>query len=210
MKSLLHTSIYTRACAIALALTGLAGPAFAQSPETTTDQSHAAHHPQTGAEAPQATPSAPEASQTPGTSKSMMGQGGMMMGGDMQQMMSMMRSMMTILSEQSGMMSSNTEGRIASLKAELKITESQSALWNRFAESLRTVARSVNDLHGQMMHPGVDKELPARLEHQEKMLGAHLKSVQALKDAVDPLYASFSNEQKKIADGLMIGPMGMM
>ncbi len=38
------------------------------------------------------------------------------------------------------------------------------------------------------------------------MLAAHLSAVQAL----EPLYASFSDEQKKIADGLMIGPMGLM
>jgi hypothetical protein len=34
--------------------------------------------------------------------------------------------------------------------------------------------------------------------------------VRSLKEAAAPLYDSFSDEQKKIADGLMIGPMGMM
>lgn len=48
--------------------------------------------------------------------------------------------------------------------------------------------------------------LPTRLDRQGTMLAAHLSAVQAL----EPLYASFSDEQKKIADGLMIGPMGLM
>jgi hypothetical protein len=30
------------------------------------------------------------------------------------------------------------------------------------------------------------------------------------KDAAEPLYAALSDEQKKLADALMIGPMGMM
>lgn len=217
MKSLSRTNVCMRACAIALALIGLVGPAFAQ---TSADQNHAAHHPQTGAEAAQTTPSTPEPSQAPGASKGMMGQGGMMLGqgdqggmmmsGDMQQMMSMMRDMMTMMSAQSGMMALDVEGRIASLKAQLKITDAQATPWNRFAEALRGVAKTMNEAHGQMMHPGGDRTLPARLEHQERMLAAHLTSVQALKGAVVPLYASFSNEQKKIADGVMIGPMGMM
>lgn len=49
--------------------------------------------------------------------------------------------------------------------------------------------------------------LPARLDRQGTMLAAHLSAVL---QALEPLYASFSDEQKKIADGLMIGPMGLM
>jgi hypothetical protein len=40
--------------------------------------------------------------------------------GSQQQMMSMMRSMMTMMGAQSGMMSADVEGRIASLKTTLK------------------------------------------------------------------------------------------
>ena len=42
------------------------------------------------------------------------------------------------------------------------------------------------------------------------MTAGHLASLQAIKAALDPLYASFSDEQKKLADGLKIGPMGVM
>lgn len=154
-------------------------------------------------------------SSTPPSSQSMprgmMGGGGRAgMMGDMNQMMSMMRGMMTMMGAQSGMMASHVEGRIASLKSDLEITEAQTPQWDRFADALRATAKSMNGMYGQMMQEKAAATLPARLEAQETMLSAHLASLKALKDALDPLYASFSDEQKKRADGLMIGPMGMM
>jgi uncharacterized protein GlcG (DUF336 family) len=44
----------------------------------------------------------------------------------------------------------------------------------------------------------------------EKMMAAHLDSLRKLKATVEPLYAALSADQKKIADELMVGPMGMM
>lgn len=49
-----------------------------------------------------------------------------------------------------------------------------------------------------------------RLAQTEKMPTARLETVRALKTAVDPLHASFSDEQKKVADELLIGPMGIL
>jgi hypothetical protein len=148
-------------------------------------------------------------------SPGMMGQNGGpgtmgMMGGDMAQMMAMMRNMMSMMSAQSGMMASDVEGRIASLKTELKITDAQTPAWNRFAEALRATAGSMNAMYEQMMQSGATATLSARLERRETMLSTHLNRVKALKEALGPLYASFSEEQKKIADSMMIGPMGMM
>ena len=42
------------------------------------------------------------------------------------------------------------------------------------------------------------------------MLSADLVSLKTLKETLETLYASFSDDQKKIADGITIGPMGMM
>jgi hypothetical protein len=42
------------------------------------------------------------------------------------------------------------------------------------------------------------------------MAAVHLTNLNAIKAALDPLYASLSDEQKKVADGLRIGPMGLM
>jgi hypothetical protein len=42
------------------------------------------------------------------------------------------------------------------------------------------------------------------------MMTAHLEALLKFKAAVDPLYAALSEEQKKTADELLAGPMGMM
>ncbi|HVY15799.1 MAG TPA: Spy/CpxP family protein refolding chaperone [Rhodopila sp.] len=170
-----------------------------------------AHHPEAGAADPSA--GAPcQSAPCQGAPIGMMGQRGQggMMFGDMHRMMSMMRGMMTMMSAQSGMMTSNVEGRIASLRSELGITEAQAPQWNRFADALRATAKSMNGMYGRMMHATDATVLPARLEAQVTALSDHLASLKALKEALDPLYASFSDDQKKRADRLMIGPMGMM
>ena len=222
MKSRLR--ICLPAAAFAAVLYGMASGGFAQtaSPSTATDQNHSAHHPQPANEAPTAPTKPNEAPSTNTQSGSggmmaqggMMGQGGMaqggMMGGDMSQMMGMMRNMMTMMGAQSGMMAANVEGRIASLKSELKITDAQTSAWNKFADALRAAGGSMNDMYQQMMQSGPATTLPARLERREAMLSAHQGRIKTLKEALDPLYASLSAEQKKIADSIMIGPMGMM
>jgi hypothetical protein len=126
------------------------------------------------------------------------GQMGMM--GDMKQMMAMMRHMM----------SADIEGRIASLKAGLRITGAQEAEWNRFADALRATAKSTDGMFEQMTPSGMAAALPARLDRHEKMLTTHLNSLKTLKEAIDPLYAALGDDQKKTADRLMIGPMGVM
>jgi hypothetical protein len=191
------------ALAFALATAG-ASAGFAQTPPAPaqSDQDHNAHHPAASTETPSA--SAPAAARAVGMPMGMTG------GGDMNQMMSMMRNMMTMMGAQSGMMSSNVEGRIASLRTELKITDAQTPQWDRFADAVRATSKSMNGMFEQMMQTGAAATLPARLDRQETMLTAHLNSLNTLKEALGPLYASLSGEQKKVADGLMIGPMGMM
>jgi hypothetical protein len=55
----------------------------------------------------------------------------------------------------------------------------------------------MNGMFGQMMQPSAVAALPARLDRQEKMLEACF-------------YVVLTDDQKKVADGLAIGPMGMM
>ncbi len=202
---------FARLCALALAiaLVGTAPAGFAQtvSPPTGVDEDHSAHHPPAASELPTPPPTQPS-----GMPMGMMGQDrpAGMMGSDTNEMMSMMRNMMTMMSAQSGMMASNIEGRIASLKTELKITDAQAPAWNRFAEAMRAAAGSMGNMYEQTMQSGPAAILPARLERREKMIATHLSRVRALQDALKPLYASFNDDQKKIADGMMIGPMGMM
>src|SRR5262249_38376976 len=110
-----------------------------------------------------------------------------------------------------GMMAGHVEGRLAFLKTELKITDAQLPLWNTFAQAVRDNAKAMQDMmHGGMMGAAQSAQLPDKLGLREKMMTAHLEALRKLKAAVDPLYAALSDEQKKIADEIMLTPMGMM
>lgn len=201
-------AVRTPASILAAGLLAMSAPvalAQATSPPGQADQDHRAHHPDAKG---QEKPGSPPPSGQPSMGK--MGHGGMMMthGDDMKQMMSMMRDMTTMMSAHSGMMASHVEARIAALKTELKITEAQAPQWLRFADALRGAAKSMEAPQG--MKAAAPPSLSARLARQEEMLATHLASVKALKAAFDPLYASLSDDQKKVADGIRIGPMGMM
>ena len=99
-----------------------------------------------------------------------------------------------------GMMSaraSHVEGRIAFLKAELKITAAQQPLWDAVAGAMRDQARSMAPISGEKTGP-----LPQRFAALEKVMTARLEAVRKLKAATDPLYATLTDEQKKLADEL--------
>jgi hypothetical protein len=162
----------------------------------------------------------PAQQQSPGPmGQGMMGQGMMgqgmgwgMMGGD--RMMPMMRGgmgpMMGMMMG-SGMMGQHVEGRIAFLRAELGITQEQTQQWDAFAEALRANARTMAEMHGQMM-PMMQggpqaTPLPQRLELHERMMTSHLEALRQIRAAAGPLYAALDDRQKRIADGLMMGMM---
>jgi poly(3-hydroxybutyrate) depolymerase len=110
-------------------------------------------------------------------------------------------------------MADHVEGRIAFLKAELKITDAQLSQWNTFADSIRSNAQRMGEMRGTMMQGGMMGQTataPDRLDRMEKMMTAMVEAVRSTKAALGPLYAVLSDEQKKMADTLLHGPMGMM
>jgi LTXXQ motif family protein len=135
------------------------------------------------------------------------------MGGGMMGMMDQggMRGMMEMM----GMMgAAHIEGRIAFLKAELKITDAQMPQWTTFADALRANAKRMSEMRDAMMQGGMhggDSSMSAldRLDRMEKMMTTMAESVKATKAALAPLYAVLTDDQKKIADQLIHGPMGM-
>ena len=143
--------------------------------------------------------------------------GGMMFGGGDTPMMSMMRMLMAqgamgqmgATGQMGGMMARHVEGRIAFLKAELKITETQLPLWNAVGAAMRANAKTMMEMSGGMIGTSADAALPDKLAPREKALTARLDALRKYSAAVDPLYAALSDEQKKKADELMSGPMGM-
>ena len=137
--------------------------------------------------------------------------GGSMMGSGMMGQGGMMGMMMG----PGMMMGQHTEGRIAFVRAELGITAAQEAQWNAFAEALRTSARAMADMHGQMMPMMMPMmqggpqavPLPQRLEWHERMMASHLEALRRVRAAAGPLYAALDDRQKRIADSLMTGMM---
>ena len=137
--------------------------------------------------------------------------GGMMGGGDMGRMMEMMHVGMMSGGMMGGMPLKHVEGRLAFLKTELKITPAQEPQWTRFADTVRSTAKNAQGAMPPMMQGGAQAPTaPDRLGRYEKTLTSRLETVRALKAAFDPLYTSLSDEQKKAADELLMGPMGIM
>ncbi len=141
--------------------------------------------------------------------------GGGMMGGGIDPMAHMM-GMMENMSHMMAMMHTklaHAGDRVAALKTKLKITEAQSPAWNKFADALLAAAKSAEEsietMHMQTLH-SVSSSLPEKLEFHAKMAAARAASLNSIKAALDPLYASLSDEQKQIADGLHISSIGLM
>jgi hypothetical protein len=100
------------------------------------------------------------------------------------------------------------EGRLAFMKTELKITESQTAAWKEFADAVRSSAKHRNE-HMQAMFAREPKTLPERVEAQEQFMSVRLDEIRAIKVALRGLYDVLSEEQKKEADDMVIPMVGM-
>ena len=160
---------------------------------------HDAHHPaQTVTPAQPAPPSAAQ---------------GMMSGMRMMRM-GMMR-MMGMMGPGSGMSTIDyVEGRIAFLRAELKITDAQMSAWNAFADALRANAKKLGEVRAAMMSRSGSGQQPLtladRLDLQEQWLVARLEGIRTIKPAFVSLFSTLTDEQKKTANELLAPHMGMM
>jgi hypothetical protein len=136
------------------------------------------------------------------------------MGGMPMMHMGMMR-MMGIMGPVGGMATiDRVEGRIAFLRAELKITESQMSAWNAFADALRANAKRLGEVRAAMMsRSGAGQQQPLTLSDgldlQEQWLAARLEGIRAIKPALVNLYGTLSEDQKKTANELLAPQMGM-
>ena len=102
------------------------------------------------------------------------------------------------------------EGRLAFIKAELKITEPQTSAWNELAASIRTTAKHHNE-RMQTVFSGAEeaKTLPQRIEAQEQFIATRLDEIKQIKGSLNKLYDSLSDEQKKEADNVVLPMVGM-
>jgi hypothetical protein len=133
--------------------------------------------------------------------------------GMMRNMMSMMHMMgqaadtMPCMSNMEA--TDHIEGRLAFLHAELKINDSQQKAWTQFADRLRKNAKTLGEVRNATMMKPANGEmrpmLPRKLDIQEQALTARLELTRAYRD----LYGALSEDQKKIAEKLLIAQMGM-
>jgi hypothetical protein len=102
------------------------------------------------------------------------------------------------------------EGRIAFLRAELKITDAQADAWNGFADALRTNARKLAEVRAAKPGDGQPaSSLTARLDQQEQWLSARLDGTRAMKSALAKLNEALSDDQRKTANDLLAPHLGM-
>jgi hypothetical protein len=101
------------------------------------------------------------------------------------------------------------EGRIAFLKAELNITDTQKTAWDAYAAAIKANLQSMQDMM-QTMRAVFDAKTPVeRLDAHLTTMEARLKALKDVKPALTKLYEALSADQKKKADELLTG-MGCM
>ncbi len=118
------------------------------------------------------------------------GSGGGMSGG----MGGMMQHMLCGFTE-------HLDGRLAYMKAELKLTDSQTGAWSAFADAWRDVAQKAN-AKCAAMDDRMDHSKPHvlhKLEMMEGHMSTHLDIVRAQRAAIETLFNALSEDQKKIA-----------
>ncbi len=104
------------------------------------------------------------------------------------------------------------DGRLAYVKAELKITSDQEGLWNAYAAAAHDSANAMLARCTAMAsrRGGATVSLPDRLDQDEQYMTTQLDALRSMNKALKPLYAALSDTQKQTADQLFWGPMGMM
>jgi hypothetical protein len=101
-------------------------------------------------------------------------------------------------------MTDRIEGRIAFLKAELKITDAQAPAWNQFAEALRSSRQHLIEARQLLAAPAADATATVRLEQYERHLGARLEALKAARSSFAQLYAGLDEHQKHVAEELVV------
>ena len=105
---------------------------------------------------------------------------------------------------------SHTEGRIAFLKAELAITETQKALWDAYAVKMKENLQSMPGMHKSMMAISAAKTPVERVDATIAAMEGRTKVLKDVRPALLALYDALDPEQKNKADQLLPGMSCMM
>ncbi|MEM5439826.1 Spy/CpxP family protein refolding chaperone [Paraburkholderia diazotrophica] len=91
------------------------------------------------------------------------------------------------------------EERINYLHSQLKITSAQESQWNAFADVMRSNSETMGNLFAQR-RANPNMSALDDMKGYAEITQAHADGSKKLVDAFEPLYTSFSPEQKKLAD----------
>jgi hypothetical protein len=98
---------------------------------------------------------------------------------------------------------SRVERRISVLHQRLGITPAQEAAWTGFAAEMRNSAMAMDRAFERNRGERRPINAVERLEQRERGLAARQAELDHMVRALQPLYASFSDEQKRIADQVL-------
>ncbi len=108
------------------------------------------------------------------------------------------------------MMHQHPEGYFAFLKTEIGITDAQDAVWTAYTGQLKPLIQKHQDAMQKMQ--GSDAKPHTWIEQlteREAKMSEHLEAMKKIRPAATALYTALTPEQKKKADVLMPGAMGM-
>lgn len=96
------------------------------------------------------------------------------------------------------------DGRIAFLKAELKITPAQEGQWQQVAAVMRQNAQALDQATATLrQHRGAEANAVERMQARGEFAKLRADNTARLLAAFKPLYASLSAEQQQMANALM-------
>lgn len=102
------------------------------------------------------------------------------------------------------------EGRLAYIKADLGITEAQTAAWNAYADAIRAGRTKMEGVRPDIMKARESGDVLQRVDARIKGLETALDNLKALKPTIEALYATLTDAQKAKADELLPGRGRMM
>lgn len=95
------------------------------------------------------------------------------------------------------------EGRLAYVKAELGITDAQTAAWDGYVSAVKARATTMQGVRTAMIEAMQAGSAIERLDARTRAMESMVESLKALKPVTEALYKVLSDDQKKKADLLL-------
>ena len=97
------------------------------------------------------------------------------------------------------------EGRIAFLKAELKITEAQKDVWEAYAQALKNNLETMRGMHKTMLAAFEAKNPVERLDAHIAAMETRLGALKQMQPALLKLHGALDEGQRRIANEVLTG-----